>query len=66
MTLDIFYVIDSLLGASSCTDDDYECSDWAYQGECEANPDFMLTSCRLSCNQCGMFQFGTNVKHSNL
>merc|ERR1712150_204012 len=39
-------------GASSCTDDDYECSDWAYQGECEANPDFMLTSCRLSCNQC--------------
>lgn len=40
-------------GASSCTDDDYECSDWAYQGECEANPDFMLTSCRLSCNQCG-------------
>lgn len=35
-----------------CIDGDTRCAAWAAQGECTANPGFMLTSCRLSCNTC--------------
>jgi ShK domain-like len=36
----------------SCQDDDADCADWARQGECTRNADFMLRTCRLSCQAC--------------
>ncbi|XP_066283624.1 sortilin-related receptor-like isoform X2 [Branchiostoma lanceolatum] len=35
-----------------CSDNNEFCEDWASSGECAANPDYMLTQCRLSCNTC--------------
>ena len=33
-------------------DGDEACEAWAKAGECEANPDFMLQRCELSCHSC--------------
>jgi hypothetical protein len=33
-------------------DRDEACEGWAKAGECEANPDFMLQRCQLSCHSC--------------
>lgn len=38
--------------ADDCIDDDQNCRYWAESGECARNPKYMLTSCRLSCEQC--------------
>lgn len=38
---------------AGCLDEDSRCEDWSLQGECTANPGFMLVSCRKSCNACG-------------
>jgi len=35
-----------------CTDENQSCGNWAASGECEANPDYMLVNCRLSCGVC--------------
>jgi hypothetical protein len=35
-----------------CKDMHPQCSFWASEGECVANPGYMLTSCKLSCNLC--------------
>ena len=35
-----------------CADTSRECGDWAELGECEANPEFMLHSCKRSCGVC--------------
>lgn len=35
-----------------CSDNDSSCVSWQASGECERNPDFMHTSCRLSCGLC--------------
>merc|ERR1719181_145734 len=35
-----------------CADGHFQCKDWADQGECRSNPDFMTVNCRLSCNTC--------------
>ena len=32
-------------------DSDPNCADWAARGECEANPDWMLPNCQLSCKK---------------
>lgn len=32
--------------------DTKKCFDWSRIGECDANPDYMLTHCRRSCKQC--------------
>ena len=40
----------------NCKDDNDECSSWASQGECDANPNYMLKSCRKSCFVCGTIQ----------
>lgn len=47
-----------------CTDDHYQCSEWAGMGECDANPNYMLTSCRRSCVVCfaGTNQFGVGQR----
>ena len=36
-------------GGAPCVDDEDSCEDWAGSGECQRNPGFMATSCRLSC-----------------
>lgn len=42
-----------LLGkGGECADDDGSCAEWAAQGECDANADFMHTACRRSCKLC--------------
>eukprot|EP00928_Gymnodinium_smaydae_P027387 TRINITY_DN21198_c0_g3_i1.p1 TRINITY_DN21198_c0_g3~~TRINITY_DN21198_c0_g3_i1.p1 ORF type:complete len:374 (+),score=44.59 TRINITY_DN21198_c0_g3_i1:50-1171(+) len=35
-----------------CQDKDPQCRAWADGGECEANPGYMLVSCRKSCGNC--------------
>lgn len=38
---------------SNCLDSNDECDKWASQGECDANPNYMLNSCKKSCFVCG-------------
>lgn len=35
-----------------CEDENAQCSEWAFFGECDKNPKFMLASCRKSCKAC--------------
>jgi hypothetical protein len=35
-----------------CKDDDPGCAGWAADNQCTANPDFMLMTCKKSCNSC--------------
>jgi hypothetical protein len=35
-----------------CVDTDDRCDDWAKQGECKNNPQYMLVQCRKSCASC--------------
>merc|ERR1719225_1532051 len=35
-----------------CIDDNQNCENWANNGECEANPTWMLENCRKSCGVC--------------
>mmetsp|Transcript_12480 Transcript_12480/g.26973 ORF Transcript_12480/g.26973 Transcript_12480/m.26973 type:complete len:501 (+) Transcript_12480:262-1764(+) len=36
-----------------CTNNDAKCNDWADQGECVANPAYMLKQCMKACGVCG-------------
>jgi len=38
--------------APACVDSHQMCHDWAARGECHLNPNYMLTSCALSCASC--------------
>lgn len=38
--------------ADACTDTQPMCAEWAAAGECENNPNFMLTGCADSCTRC--------------
>ena len=35
-----------------CGDREPMCLEWAFGGECDANPGFMRDTCKLSCHQC--------------
>jgi len=35
-----------------CLNTNRECSNWARQGECKKNPQYMLTQCRQACDSC--------------
>ena len=35
-----------------CKDDNEWCPTWAAEGECSANPAYMLQSCKKSCEVC--------------
>eukprot|EP00058_Branchiostoma_floridae_P018361 XP_002603850.1 hypothetical protein BRAFLDRAFT_129677 [Branchiostoma floridae] len=37
---------------STCPDSSSSCPGWANSGECESNPGYMLSNCRLSCGVC--------------
>lgn len=39
-------------GDESCYDNHSSCHEWAKAGECGKNPDYMLSHCRLSCEEC--------------
>ncbi|XP_066297394.1 uncharacterized protein [Branchiostoma lanceolatum] len=41
-----------MLHVTDCEDDNDYCAAWANIGECEANPNYMLYNCRLSCGVC--------------
>jgi hypothetical protein len=51
-TANIHKLLGMLEMVQLCHDDDPNCPTWKAQGECEANPSFMRTSCRLSCGVC--------------
>ncbi|KAK9809464.1 hypothetical protein WJX73_010859 [Symbiochloris irregularis] len=36
----------------ACEDSDPRCGGWAKAGECDHNPGFMLSACKLACNKC--------------
>jgi len=38
--------------SDDCQDDHHKCFDWSRVGECDANPVYMLHSCRRSCKRC--------------
>ena len=40
-------------GGGACADQNENCDYWADEGECEANPDFMLKFCLKGCKACG-------------
>lgn len=44
------------------TDSNDSCSGWANSGECEKNPNYMLSSCAASCNSVGANVPGTNIR----
>ncbi|KAK9818424.1 hypothetical protein WJX72_012505 [[Myrmecia] bisecta] len=35
-----------------CIDADGQCAEWASSGECDKNPNYMNSFCRLSCHRC--------------
>ena len=41
-----------LQSTPACVDNHLYCPPWALAGECLINPNYMLTACRKSCNQC--------------
>jgi hypothetical protein len=51
-------------GGTVCTDDHYQCSEWAGMGECDANPNYMRVNCRRACVVCfeGTNQFGVGQR----
>ncbi|MEW5303088.1 MAG: hypothetical protein WDW38_001412 [Sanguina aurantia] len=36
-----------------CSDDNDQCQEWSFFGECEKNPSFMNVTCRKACALCG-------------
>ena len=38
---------------ATCEDSNERCADWAKDGACDANPDFMLKKCERTCGACG-------------
>jgi hypothetical protein len=44
------------------TDSNDSCSGWANSGECEKNPNYMLSSCAASCNRVGANVPGANIR----
>ncbi|XP_070574803.1 zinc metalloproteinase nas-4-like isoform X2 [Ptychodera flava] len=50
-------------GGGDCKDDNNQCSNWAQSGECQANPGYMLVSCKKSCDQC---DGGANCEDKNV
>ena len=47
-----------------CKDERPDCAGWAADGECEANPGYMMTACAHSCTRCGEGPSGVGVMRS--
>eukprot|EP00892_Ulva_mutabilis_P000610 jgi/Ulvmu1/1054/UM105_0012.1 len=55
----------------ACVNDQDECEDWARKGECDRNPEFMRSACRMSCYVCEQYvkkseHFGQNLTMSTV
>jgi len=51
-TANIHKLLKMLGMRETCRDLNAECASWAKSNQCEANPDFMMQSCRKSCGLC--------------
>jgi len=52
-TLKNIHKLFTMLGfKETCRDANHDCVTWAKQGQCDANPAFMIISCRKSCGMC--------------
>jgi hypothetical protein len=49
---------------ASCADSDPQCSAWAAQGQCNANPKYMMQACMQSCGRCGHLYDRGNLRAS--
>ena len=47
-----------------CRDERPDCAGWAADGECEANPGYMMTACAHSCTRCAEGPEGVGVLRS--
>ena len=47
-----------------CKDERPDCAGWAADGECEANPGYMMTACAHSCTRCAEGPSGVGVMRS--
>ena len=45
-------VAQTLVGSGGCKDTNLGCAQWASDGECTANPSYMLEECAASCGKC--------------
>jgi len=45
-----------------CHDKHVDCGMWAQQGECSANPSYMVTSCAKACRTCYMLDYKTRCQ----
>jgi FKBP-type peptidyl-prolyl cis-trans isomerase FkpA len=43
----------SAAAAAVCSDSSSDCPKWAAAGQCDANPAYMMMSCKASCHRCG-------------
>lgn len=50
--------------ASGCKDSNNDCNYWSTIGECEQNPGYMHSNCKLSCNTCSADDINTTVKEA--
>jgi hypothetical protein len=49
-----------------CTDNEVNCPIWAREGECRANPSYMLRTCAGSCGTCQFINNGKSVEEEEL
>mmetsp|Transcript_4979 Transcript_4979/g.8675 ORF Transcript_4979/g.8675 Transcript_4979/m.8675 type:complete len:83 (-) Transcript_4979:305-553(-) len=46
-------VVTATVTPGACVDSNEQCTEWAFFGECEKNPQFMRDTCKKSCGVCG-------------
>jgi len=44
-----------------CVDNNDQCKEWSFFGECDKNPGYMLVSCKKSCKVCDPAKTNTGV-----
>ena len=50
----ILLAVAAAAAAPACRDRHADCQTWAGQGECQNNPGYMLESCAVACDSCGV------------
>lgn len=49
---DLLDMVQDRQGSSECTNNHKNCQKWAEKGECDNNPDYMLSQCMVACDSC--------------
>jgi hypothetical protein len=52
------FMIKPVVSGPTCVDENEHCAIWESWGECTNNPEYMLSSCELSCGACPTFPVG--------